>query len=1096
MMDNLLSAKQQEIYKEILKIEKKAADAYKGALRVLSDHKNPDRFPQAAHSLRELTNLITRKGVIPQESKESLEMEKESLKKKLEKQFIESAELLPFPVGEESRILIRKWGDLHDDFFVPISHHVKDTNEEEFFNKLSEFEAILLKFLKPVPVTLEELDLLLGIQSPTENDIKRLLDLLNHPTHVIYFFSRLPHGEWLNPLKEKGFFSIPPIMFPEWPLSEYLNRVAGQKPREVMDVIKNMQETDNFRVHIDLIDCALQMPSSIAKELIPLAKKWSKIPYFTLLPDKIGEFCIKLSNENELELALDLLCTLLDVKLQEKEDEFLSRKAQAHFDLWEYGKILNKVVPEFLQKAPKMVVEILCGKLFKAVELEISKIDSLHDRSYFWRPAIESHEDRDIKNLLVTALRDSLETLGKSNGEIFKECYKLLSKYDIPIFRRIELHLMRKFPDLLRSEIQKGLSRKEVFDDIHMWHEYYHLMQEQWSNFPKNLKENILKWIEEGPDLENFLSWYKEGTGKLPTEEQKEDRKAGWQIRYLSAIKDDVPTEWKNKWNELTAKYGEPERPDYHSYVETGWVGPKSPLEKEEIEKMSSSELLSYLEKWEPPKDIFAPSREGLGRQLRELVSKKPSDFTEICLQFKNLHPVYVYHLIDGFREAVKKRNSFDWNSVIMLCKDILTVTEPSEIPDDEDRDYDWKNAKGVIADLFWEGLSSDEISPPFEFRELLFEIIKKLLQDDEPSPAYEEQYAGENMDPFTLSLNTIRGRAMHVLIRYALWCARCLNLSEKEDRMVPEVKEQLEKMLNPELEPTMTIRSVFGESLPILFYLNKKWAEKNLSSIFLEESEYRALWRAAWEAYVSYSCLSNDVYRAMQAQYKNAVNRLESPKISAKAKEGLSEHLMTAYLRGLEDLGNESLIKLFFEKANPEVKGRAIWFIGRELEHLPEWKMGEKEKEVFIKRIMDLWEWRIEEAEKADGQAKRKFAQELSGFGMWFINSSFNKTWSIIQLVETLELTEGKIEFEVDVIDNLHSYTAKYYLDVLKALNLIVKGDSEGWVVVSSKEKIKELLELIIREHSPLEIKDSVNDLVNNLTKKGHYEFAKFFIK
>lgn len=941
-MDSPLSGRQRELYTELLKLDKKAAEAYKGALRVLSDHENSDKFAQAAHSLRELNALISRKVGLPQEAKE----DEESLRGKLEKQFIEKPELLPFPVGDEVRTLIRKLVSLHNDFFVPVSHHGRETREEEFYSILSEFEAILLKFLKPVPVTLTELDFLLGIQSPSEDDIKKLLDLLKHPTHVTYFFSRLSYPEWLIPLKKQGFFDKPfqsiregnYVMFPVWLLSEYLTKVAGQKPREVMDVIKNMQETYNFRVHIDLIDCALQMPPSIAKELIPLAKKWSKTPYLTLLPEKIGELCIKLGNENELEPALDLLETLLDVKAQEREDEFLRKKAQAHFDLWEYGKILNEVVPELLQEEPNKVVEILCGKLFKAVELEITNKDSLHDRSYRWRPSIESHEDRDVKNLLVTALRNSLETLGKREGEIFKEFYKILSKYNIPIFRRVELHLMRKFPDLLKSEIKKVLSQREFFDEINLWHEYYHLLRAQYSNLPQNLKENILKWIEEGPDLQKYESWIKKETGKLPTKEQKESRKAHWQIRYLSAVKDGVPPEWKEKWNELTTKYGEPERPDFHIYVETGWVGPKSPLRKEEIEKMSSSKLLNYLEKWEPTKDIFAPSREGLGRDLCEIVSERPSDFTEICPQFKNFHPVYVYHLIDGFREAVKKGNAFDWEPVIILCRDIFTVTELPEVPDDEDRDYDWKSVKRVTSDLLEEGLKSDKITPPFELRETIFEIIKILIQDDEPNLSYEKQYGGENMDPFTLSINTVRGRAMHVLIQYALWSAECLNLSKKEDRMVPEVKEQLKKMLNPEFEPTMTIRAVFGAHIPALFYLNRIWAEKHLSRIFPEDAKYRALWRAAWEAYVTYSrFFNNDIYEVMQNQYKNAVNRLESPKISVKAKEGLSEHLMIAYLRGLEDLGDESLVKSFFEKADPEVRRRAIWFLGRELEHMPE---------------------------------------------------------------------------------------------------------------------------------------------------------------
>ncbi len=1100
-MDNLLSAKQQEIYRELLKIEKKAAEAYKGALRVLKDHDNPDRFSQAAHSLRELTNIISRKADIPQEAKEK----KRSQKEKLEKQFVEEPYLLPSPAEEKVRILIKKWDDLHKTF-TAISHHGKDVSEEDLFNNLSEFEAILIQFLKAVPLTLKELDSLINIQSPTEDEIKKLSELLMHPTHVKYFFSRLASPSWLQPLKEQGFFSNPPtgikegnsIMFPVWSLSRYLIKVAGQKPKEVMDIIKNMKESDNFRVWSDFIQCSLKMPSTDAKEIIPLAKEWIKTSYLSLLPDEIGELCIKLSNEQETESSLELLEALLDVKIQKKEKGLFSRSSQPHYEIWSYEQILDKIVPIVLKKDPFRTLEILCNKLLKAIELEFPDKDSFHDRSYVWRSAVgdQHRDDRDAKNLLVTAIKDSLETSGKEDMVLFEKGYSLLSKYDSAIFRRIEFHLMRMFLEPMKGEIQKVLSQRKFFDDINMWHEYYHLLREYFSELPDSLKEEILMWVDEGPDLGKYESWYKEETGKEPTEEQKDARKAHWQIRYLSPIKDALSPEWRKRWDELMGKYEESDHPDYHFYVGAGFAGAKSPLERDEIRKMSTQKLMDYLNSWEPPRDYFAPSREGLAGLLRELFSEKLPDFIGVCNQFKTLHPAYTFHFLDVLREAGRKEEAFDWNPVILLCKDILTASDLPEVPNDDDKVYDWKNVRGVIADLLREGLDKKKNSPPFELRKTIFEIIEILLKDDEPDAAYEEKYGGENMDPSTLSLNTVRGQAMHVLFQYALWCSRCLNLTKSKDKMVDEVKEKLEGMLNPEYECTQTIRSVFGEKLPLLFHLNKSWSKKNLSKIFPEDAESRLLWRAAWEAYITYAKFYTDVYQAMRPHYKNSINKLDSAKISKRAKEGLANHLMVAYLWEKEDLNNDSLVGLFFQKAIPEMRGHALWFIGRQLKQLPEMKMANKDKESFIRRAMDLLEWRIEEADKAGRQAKIKFKDELKRFGIWFISGRLNKAWAISQLVKTLELTEGRAELESSVVEALRNYVDEYYMDVLRVLTLFVKGDREGWMLMSSKTKMEEYLDSIIGNRPHQEIKNSINDLVNNLTKKGYYEFAKFFIK
>ncbi|MCD6092466.1 MAG: hypothetical protein J7J38_00405 [Candidatus Aenigmarchaeota archaeon] len=283
-----------EIIKELQKIDKEAANAYIGALIVLKDKENPDRFSQASHSLREVTALISRKVSIPQEIKKEscLDKKKESLKKKLERKFVEKPELIPFPAEEEVKKLIRKWDKLNR-YFTAVSHHRK-TTDDEFFSKLSEFEAILLYFLRPAPEVIEELGQLLKIQTPSDKDIENLKELLRHPTYVRYFFSRLSFPDWLIPLKEQGFFSKPPsgikeggyVIFPCWLLTKYLIKIAKNKPREVMEIIKEMEKTDNFRVYIDLIDCAIQMPSSIAKEIVPFIKDWVDTPYHTLLPRK------------------------------------------------------------------------------------------------------------------------------------------------------------------------------------------------------------------------------------------------------------------------------------------------------------------------------------------------------------------------------------------------------------------------------------------------------------------------------------------------------------------------------------------------------------------------------------------------------------------------------------------------------------------------------------------------------------------------------------------------------------------------------------------------------------------------------------------
>jgi len=1093
------SSKQQRVYQELLGIDKMAADAYKGALRVLENRENPDRFSQSAHSIREVTNIISRKVSIPQKAKK----DDKTLKKKLEKYLIEKPYLLPSPANKEATALIRRWADLNQNFFVPICHHDEVTDEEDFLSRLSEFETILLHFIKPNPVTLKELDSLLNIQSPTQENIEKLLELLRHWTHVEYFFSNLAWPNWLEPLEKNGFFSEPPprisegdyIMVPTWPLCKYLIRISGQKPRDVMDIIKDIKETDNYWVHIDLIECTLQMPSSIAKEIIPLVRKWLRTSDIAPVPEKFGELVIKLSNDNDLESSLSLLNALSDVK--RPESTISSGEVQPYLSLWEYEQILQKVAPVLLQKAPYEVVKILCQKLSNAIELERpSGRDPINDLPNARRHAIEDHpldeHYSDIKNLLVTAIRDNLERIGKKDGKILKNCYKMLSNYDFIIFRRIELHLIRLFPALFKNEIHAILSQKKFFEDKNLRYEYYHLLEDQYSRIPPNIKEKILSWIEEGPNLEKFVARHIRRRKELPSEKLKDTYKAHWQIRQLAPIKDFVPLEWKERWNKLVTNYGEPEHPDLYNYMKVFHGGPFSPLTKEDIKEKTPQKLITYLRTWKPTGDILAPSREGLGRVLRDIVKENPSNYTKICHKFKTLQPVYIFYLIDGLNEALRNGNSLNWNPVISLCKDILIISKISDIQDD---DYGWNSVEKEIGRLLEEGLGNNIHSPQFNLRESIWEIIETLLQNEEPDLEYEEEYGGGELGSVTLSMNTARGSAVRCLIQYAVWCARNLDLSKNGDGIVPEAKKQLEKMLNPEFEPTKTIRSVYGFYFPTLFFLNEDWTKEHMQDIFPQEGQHRALWRAAWEGYMVPPHYFDDVYIAIRSQYEIAVNRLTSPKISSEIKKKLSEHLMVAYLRGIERLGENSLIKAFFEKAQSRIREHAIKFIGENLKYFPEQETSEKEKEDVLRRVMDLWEWRIKKAIEADNKAREKFIPEFKWFKKWFIQDIFDKSWAISQLHKTLELTGGIMEFNDDVIDKLQDHIEENYINVLKVLILLVKGDKEGWLFVS-KGKVEELLESLFVECPYQEIKDDMNELVHWLTRRGHYEFQKFFIE
>jgi hypothetical protein len=161
----------------------------------------------------------------------------------------------------------------------------------------------------------------------------------------------------------------------------------------------------------------------------------------------------------------------------------------------------------------------------------------------------------------------------------------------------------------------------------------------------------------------------------------------------------------------------------------------------------------------------------------------------------------------------------------------------------------------------------------PISLRSLVWEVLYPLTQDPEPTPEYEETYDGSNMDPATLSINTIRGAAMHAVIVYALWIKRYL----KTDK-IPEVIGVLDLHLDPNVDPSLAIRTVYGHYYPqLLVHLDRQWAETAIPRIFPEEAGMQDLRDSAWVTYITFNDPYHEVFSILKDEYIKAIKRLNT---------------------------------------------------------------------------------------------------------------------------------------------------------------------------------------------------------------------------
>lgn len=946
---------------------------------------------------------------------------------------------------------------------------------------------------------------------PTPEQVEKTVALLAHPEQRRYFFDQLKNPLWLEPLQKKGFFKSPPAVvrdaekktvgFPPWPESRYLARMALHDPEKVVGVAL-LIDTDNIRVHEDLVDIALAIPAETAVKLAPKVLSWLESPYSALWPEKLGELVGHLAKGNQVEAALSVAQRLLAVLPDQGE---LS-KARAGFDGWHYERILEKNLPDLVAAAGVKALALFCELLKFAVQLsrEDASEEGGEDYSYIWRRAIESekpHGFHEIRDLLVSAVRDAAIKMVGTDRSLITPVISELERRPWKIFRRIALHVLRFFPDSGPDSARLRLMDLTLFEDHGVQREYALLLRDRFGSLPVNDQNEILAWIEQGPHLDKFREGRKAWGERPPTEEELEAYAKRWRVRRLRWIRDSLPSESRQRYEALVQEVGEPEDPEFVQSSEAVWIGLKTPKSEEELRAMAISEVIAYLKEWRPPEDSATrgPSIEGLGRQLKSVVATKPSSFVQEVSSFSGLDPTYARALLEGLHDAAGKE-AFDWQPVIEFCR--WLTTQPRQIEGRSvqkwDADEDWGPTRATVVRLLSAGLHEGEAEIPLSLRGPVWQVLSELTKDPEPTPQYEQEFGGKNMDPVTMSINTVRGEAMHTVMRYALWVQRHIAKAEHAEEQLdpgfgemPEVREVLEAHLDPAQDHSLAIRAVYGEWLPWLALLDRGWTAANVGKIFPDTVDQRDLRDAAWEAYVIFCQPYNDAFDVLKREYARAVGRIGTVATDKRhhgdPDQHLAEHLMVFYWRGKSDLSEQGgLLEGFYEKASDSLRAHALEFIGRSLRNTD----GTVEAEV-LEPLRSLWVMRLDTARQAPNLAAH--SGELSAFGWWFASGKFDNVWAVEQLIAVLSVTR-KIDADWLVLERLTRLAEIMPKEVVRSVSLMIEGDLEVWTIHGWLKELRAILSITIRG-SDLDARKATVEIVNRLGAKGFLEFRDLLL-
>jgi hypothetical protein len=901
--------------------------------------------------------------------------------------------------------------------------------------------------------------------------VERALNLMKlRAENYRHFFDNAISPDWIQPLAKKGFFLVPPsvrredgyVTLPIWPESRYLARCAPDSPDEVARMFLQMQDTDNSRVYEDMAEAALSMPMPVAAQLTIKLANAATLPYSFFLPERLTHLAIELLKAGFAKESTQLLESLLTLVATDQNlkpstiDDALPVLEQHHFET-----VLSTLSAV---SAPTLDIHVLALLINKICECN-SITSNEGNTEYFWmtRPAIEPHEQNlQYRNgaigPLIDATRDVAITLCHSGLEV--DVISSLAAPHIALLNRIAMYTLTTIGAPDSYWLVYYLENKEHFASATYHHEYYWLLKRHFGKLPTSAQGTILNWIDEDDDPDEIRR-LRIASGSDCSDQEAVSASSYRKLERLHPIEAFLGGDQRVEYLELLDSFGAPVHPDFMIYHYPMRWGSISPVQDDALATMDILELIEFMRNWRPSQPSFdGPTATGLAHQVEERVKASPSEFMSSSHLFIGLDSIYIRSLLSGVQAAMKKGTKPDWWAILDLVKwVVMQADEPAQNFDRmHDGDSSWSWTKKEVAHMLAAGLGSQTVEPPFGAKDVIWSLLELLAADPDPTQSYEDKYGGDKFSPTTVAINTIRPLAIRGVVLYALWAFRQSDSESFSFASIPEVDVLLARHLDSSLDPSLAVRSVYGELSPYIAKIDEKWFEAKKSEIFDRTVGREDYWHAAWDAYVTHCQPYDKMLGLLKDEYKHAIdlaNGVTLEDAKATVSESLGVHLLLFYGRKQIDLGEGGLMNHFLEHTTPDTRKLGLVGLGQSLVHA-----GSVEAS-FTHRFISLWDRILENALKV-GRDQRT---DLTAYGWWFASGVFDSLWALNTLLKVLDLAPS-LEVSHLVIEKLAELASVHPAQALRALVLLFQFQSERMNFYERTE-IVEVLEHALNSES-----------------------------
>lgn len=880
-------------------------------------------------------------------------------------------------------------------------------------------------------------------KKPTPEQVQQTLRKI--PTLQLrrVFYSGNKNPLWVRPLLDAGAFINPPeptvddkglIREQPWPEIGYLKDMAPHVPGDVVDVLLTVKDSTNSWIRRSVFEIGATIPADQAARIVPIIKEWDGANTglgFRSDPHNQALMLRNLLDNGQYKAGMQLATILLEPRAGNEHVKVVTNLE----DYW-YAEEL----PEIIKSMGQMGIGPICRWLLEYERLD-GRLSDKSDFTFMDRSIIDRADTN--HGSIRQALIDGLLSLSIENIEKNPEkAIPFLLKRRAVIVMRVALFAANQALRKLTEDKQdstavmtaaRGLLRDPICTDSVCRVEYAQLVQTMYAINPSALDE-LPAIIEAGPfgDPGVFRDKLEKDAEENKTVEEKlVERTEYWRHRLLAAIgSESLPESLQENLRELDEKIGtiaEPLSP--FMSTSTSWVGPTSPMSKDDFTVMSAEEIIDHLETWKPKDSWNSPSHEGQAREITGLLTTNPMMISGVDGLIDRLRPTYLSAIFRGWEAAIKADIAPNWQQLITTAAAVLAHGDESSYVQ-EGRDFDdepnYKNAKqsaeGMLEEL---AKKRDGLKVP----EDVMESIANLILDTDTESAWQdylESAGASSMDPLTISLNyrwPIHFRSIIMLLTHGSgtpWYNKALAALDNELARDDVIGSS---------------RAILGERLGNLSYFAPEWLAAHKEEILGTESSISASQQITLTTTLATSGYYNDAFDLVRSSLLAATKQISSLtagwEANAKPDQLIGRWVVHAFIWGHLDYDDE-VLQSFYTNASPETRGDVIGHIA--------WAFMRADKVApeLVPRLGELWDLRV-----AHVKEHPEDKDELNDF-FWFIRSGkYAPDWWLPRLVEAAEL-HGDLNTQGMIGEILADAAKDHPREALDALRLLLTGDPD----------------------------------------------------